>query len=291
MIQCLNVYKRFAAKEVLSGVNIDIPDGQIFGLLGPSGAGKTTLIKILTGQLGFDSGRVTVLDKDVKALSGEDKKKIGIMMDRFGVYERFSCADNLKVFADIYGVPQSRIKEVLEQVGLADAYHTRAVNLSKGMRARLCLARVFMHDPKILFLDEPTSGLDPQTAKQIHRIILDKKESGCTIFLTTHNMEEAASLCDQVALLNEGKIVESGAPEEICRKYNHQKKIMIHLSSGIDEELTHTPGAADEICRLMKEGKIETIHSSEPDLETVFLELTGRKLEEEEENEKQHDSI
>ncbi len=291
MIQCLNVYKRFAAKEVLSGVNIDIPDGQIFGMLGPSGAGKTTLIKILTGQLSFDSGRVTVLDKDVKALSGEDKKKIGIMMDQFGVYERFSCADNLKVFADIYGVPQSRIKEVLEQVGLADAYHTRAVNLSKGMRARLCLARVFMHDPKILFLDEPTSGLDPQTAKQIHRIILDKKESGCTIFLTTHNMEEAASLCNQVALLNEGKIVESGTPEEICRKYNHQKKIMIHLSSGIDEELMHTPGAADEICRLMKEGLIETIHSSEPDLETVFLELTGRKLEEGEENEKQHDSI
>ena len=291
MIQCLNVYKRFAGKEVLSGVNIDIPDGQIFGLLGPSGAGKTTLIKILTGQLGFDSGRVTVLDKDVKALNGEDKKKIGIMMDRFGVYERFSCADNLKVFADIYGVPQSRIKEVLEQVGLADAYHTRAVNLSKGMRARLCLARVFMHDPKILFLDEPTSGLDPQTIKQIHRIIRDKKESGCTIFLTTHNMEEAASLCGRVALLNEGKIVESGAPEEICRKYNHQKKIMIHLSSGKDEELTHTPGAADEICRLMKEGKIETIHSSEPDLETVFLELTGRKLEEGEENEKQHDSI
>ena len=97
MIQCLNVYKSFAGKEVLSGVNIDIPDGHIFGLLGPSGAGKTTLIKILTGQLGFERGSVTVLDKDVKALNGDDKKKIGIMMDQFGVYERFSCADNLKV--------------------------------------------------------------------------------------------------------------------------------------------------------------------------------------------------
>lgn len=286
MIQCLNVYKSFAGKEVLSGVSIDIPDGHIFGLLGPSGAGKTTLIKILTGQLGFDRGSVTVLDKDVKALNGDDKKKIGIMMDQFGVYERFSCADNLKVFAGIYGVPGSRIKETLEQVGLADALRTPAANLSKGMRARLCLARVFMHSPKILFLDEPTSGLDPQTMRQIHRIILDKKKEGCTIFLTTHNMEEATSLCDRVALLNEGKIVESGAPEEICRKYNHQKKIMLHLSSGKDEELKHGGDSADEICRLMKEGKIETIHSSEPDLETVFLELTGRKLEEGEENEK-----
>ena len=208
------------------------------------------------------------------------------MMDQFGVYERFSCADNLKVFAGIYGVPGSRIKETLEQVGLADALRTPAANLSKGMRARLCLARVFMHSPKILFLDEPTSGLDPQTMRQIHRIILDKKKEGCTIFLTTHNMEEAASMCDRVALLNEGKIVESGAPEEICRKYNHQKKIMLHLSSGKDEELKHGGDSADEICRLMKEGKIETIHSSEPDLETVFLELTGRKLEEGEENEK-----
>ena len=286
MIQCLNVYKSFAGKEVLSGVNIDIPDGHIFGLLGPSGAGKTTLIKILTGQLDFDRGSVTVFDKDVKALNGDDKKKIGIMMDQFGVYERFSCADNLKVFAGIYGVPGSRIKETLEQVGLADALRTPAANLSKGMRARLCLARVFMHSPKILFLDEPTSGLDPQTMRQIHRIILDKKKDGCTIFLTTHNMEEAASLCDRVALLNEGKIVESGAPEEICRKYNHQKKIMLHLSSGKDEELKHGGDSADEICRLMKEGKIETIHSSEPDLETVFLELTGRKFEEGEENEK-----
>ncbi len=286
MIQCLNVYKSFSGKEVLTGVNIDIPDGRIFGLLGPSGAGKTTLIKILTGQLGFDRGSVTVLDKDVKALNGDDKKKIGIMMDQFGVYERFSCADNLKVFAGIYGVPGNRIKETLEQVGLAEALRTPAANLSKGMRARLCLARVFMHSPKILFLDEPTSGLDPQTMRQIHRIILEKKKEGCTIFLTTHNMEEAASLCDRVALLNEGKIVESGAPEEICRKYNHQKKIMLHLSSGKDEELKHGGDSADEICRLMKEGKIETIHSSEPDLETVFLELTGRKLEEGEENEK-----
>ncbi|MCR5250399.1 MAG: ABC transporter ATP-binding protein [Lachnospiraceae bacterium] len=280
MIQCSGVRKKYADKEVLKGIDLDIPSGRIFGLLGPSGAGKTTLIRIITGQQGADSGRVRVLDKEVGELSGKDKKQFGIMMDQFGLYERLSCIDNLKIFADVYGVPYRRIKDILELVGLADAAKKPASALSKGMRARLCLARVFMHAPGIIFLDEPTSGLDPQTARSVHKLILEKKESGCTIFLTTHNMEEASSLCDTVALLNEGTIVEEGTPGEICRKYNHQKKIKLHLASGEDMELEHEKSSAEEIARLLEEGRIETIHSSEPNLETVFLELTGRKLEE-----------
>lgn len=282
MIQCQNVYKSFDKRTVLNGINFDIPDGKIFGLLGPSGAGKTTLIKIMTGQLDFDEGVVRTLDKDVAKLTGEDKKKIGIMMDQFGVYERLSCADNLKIYADIYGIPHSRVKEILQMVGLAEAINLPASNLSKGMRARLQLARVFMHSPKIIFLDEPTSGLDPQSMRAIHRMILDKKKEGCTIFLTTHNMEEASVLCDTVALLNDGKIIESGEPKEVCRKYNHHKKIILHLSNGEDMELSHGVESAEVICDLLKSGEIETIHSSEPTLETVFLDLTGKKLEEEE---------
>ena len=282
MIHCESVYKSFSGKTVLSGLGFDISDGEIFGLLGPSGAGKTTLIKILTGQLAFDRGTVAVFDKNVLSLSGEDKKNIGIMMDQFGVYERLSCIDNLKIFADIYGVAHDKIKSTLEQVGLGDAGKKSASTLSKGMRARLALARVFMHSPKLIFLDEPTSGLDPQTMRQIHKIILDKKKEGCTIFLTTHNMEEASMLCDRVALLNEGMIVEDGSPEEICRKYNHQKTIKLHLSSGEEVVIPHESGSAERISRLLSDGSIETIHSSEPTLETVFLELTGRKLEEDE---------
>ena len=282
MIYCKNVQKSFSGKKVLSGIGFEIEDGEIFGLLGPSGAGKTTLIKILTGQLDFDSGTVTVMNKSVASLTGIDKKNIGIMMDQFGVYERLSCFDNLKIFADIYGIPHSKINEVLTRVGLERDVKTPASKLSKGMRARLSLARVFMHSPKLIFLDEPTSGLDPQTMKQIHKLILEKKKDGCTIFLTTHNMEEAYKLCDNVALLNEGVIVEQGNPEEVCRKYNHQKKIKIHLTSGEDMELEHNKEAASKIECLLSEGMLETIHSSEPTLETVFLELTGRKLEEEE---------
>lgn len=281
MIKCESVVKRFDEKTVLSGINIKIPKGKIFGLLGPSGAGKTTLIKILTGQLDYDRGRVSILGKDVKSLTGEDKKQIGIMMDQFGVYERLSCYDNLKIFANLYKIPSSKISENLELVELGDAAKKSASELSKGMRVRLQLARVFMLSPKILFLDEPTTGLDPMTQKKIHNIIMSKKEEGCTIFLTTHNMEEAAKLCDTVALLNEGLIVDSGNPEEICRKYNHQKRINILLKSGEKLELDHDKKSADPIRMLLMNDEIVTIHSSEPTLETVFLELTGRKLEEE----------
>ena len=284
MITAKGICKSFADKQVLSGIDLDIKPGTIFGLLGPSGAGKTTLIKIITGQIGFDSGVVSVFGKNVKELTGEDRKKIGIMMDDHGVYDRLSVADNLKIFCDIYGIPYSGIGKALEEVGLADSARKPAMKLSKGMLARLKLARVFMVSPKILFLDEPTSGLDPMTMKYIHKLILDRRDSGCTVFLTTHNMEEAVALCDDVALLNEGKIVDHGAPSEICRRYNHQKKIKKKKKNGEEISLPHGAESAEKISSLIAQGKVETIHSSEPTLETVFIELTGRKLEAEEEN-------
>lgn len=281
MIKCKNVAKSFDDKAVLKGISFDITEGQIFGLLGPSGAGKTTLIKILTGQLSFDGGEVITLDKEIEKLTGEDIRKIGIMMDQFGVYERLSCSDNLKIYADIYGIQYSKIKEILQYVGLGGAEKRSASKLSKGMEARLRLARVFIHSPKLVFLDEPTSGLDPKSMQAIHKLILDKKKDGCTIFLTTHNMEEAAKLCDKVALLNEGEIVEIGKPSDVCLKYNHKKKIILRLTSGEEMELSHDATSAKKIYELMQENTIEAIHSSEPNLETVFLEITGRKLQEE----------
>ena len=282
MIVCKNICKSFGDKKVLSGIDIEVSDGMIFSLLGPSGAGKTTLIKILTGQLKFENGDAYILDKNVKALTGNDRKKIGIMMDSFGVYDRLSCRDNLKIFASIFDVDEDRIDDILKLVGLEEAAKRPAGKLSKGMRARLQLARAFMQDPKVLFLDEPTSGLDPTSMRAIHKIILDKKKEGCTIFLTTHNMVEAASLSEKVALLNEGRIVECGEPREICRKYNHQKKILIHTESGEDIELDHKPESSQKIKDYLDSGMLSTIHSSEPSLESVFLEITGRKIEEDE---------
>ena len=273
-----NITKSFGERKVLDGISFEVGKGEIFGLLGPSGAGKTTLIKILTGQLKAESGSSVINDKNSDRLKGRDYLSFGIMMDNFGLYERLSCFDNLKVFARLYKLENDRIHKALEEVGLSKAEKTAASNLSKGMKSRLRLARALMTDPVILFLDEPTSGLDPATADEIQQMILANKQSGKTIFLTTHNMAEAEKLCDNIALLNEGKIVEYGQPQEICRRYHHQKTLRLHLTDGSDMEIAHDTRAGDIVSELLKNGRVETIHSAEPNLETVFMELTGKEL-------------
>lgn len=278
-IEMKGVVQKFADKEVLKGVNLQVHAGEIFGLLGPSGAGKTTIIKILTGQIKQTEGESRILGKNAKSVGAADYKKLGMMMDNFGLYERLSCYDNLDLFAKIYDIPRARISQVLEKVGLAEAGKHPVSKLSKGMRGRLALARAVLSEPALLFLDEPTSGLDPSTAAYIHQLIRDEQKRGATIFLTTHNMEEADKLCDHITLLNEGKVVEYGEPKAICRKYNHQNKLLIRLLGGKYVELLNDSSAADEVKEYLKNGMVETIHSTEPSLETVFMELTGRKFE------------
>jgi len=278
-VETRNIGHSFGQKRILEDVNITLEKGEIFGLLGPSGAGKTTLIKILTGQLIPSSGESSVLGIRSGDLRGEDYRQIGIMMEQFGLYERLSCYDNLSLFARIYGIPKEKILPALGKVDLSGAKRTLAANLSKGMKSRLQLARVLMASPMLLFLDEPTGGLDPSTSGEIRKLILEEKSRGVTVFLTTHNMAEAEKLCDHVALLNEGEIVAHGAPNELCRRYNREKKLKIHLRSGEDMELAQDASAAGEIQRLLESGELETIHSTEPNLENVFMELTGRSLD------------
>lgn len=279
VIQIKKIEQKFGEKTVLHNIDMHIQKGEILGLLGPSGAGKTTLIKILTGQLKPTSGTALIFGKESTSLSGKDYCGIGMMMDNFGLYDRLNCYDNLLFFAKIYGISKKKINQALTRVGLSGAKKTLASNLSKGMRSRLLLARVLMVEPEILFLDEPTSGLDPATTEEIHKIILEEKQKGVTIFLTTHNMTEAEKLCDHIALLNDGKIMEYGEPKEICRRYNHQKRIKVHLYNGADVELSHDKASVDILTQYWEQEAIETIHSTEPNLETVFMELTGRKFE------------
>ncbi len=270
------VSKSFTGKQVLKDVSVSVSEGEIFGLLGPSGAGKTTLIKILTGQLNFD-GCAEIMNKDCHLLGREVYDYIGMQLDNCGIYDRLSCYDNLLLFARIHGVDKRIVKDVLEYVGLESGKDI-AGKLSKGMTQRLVLARAILHAPKILFLDEPTSGLDPATTRKIHHLLMDLKKQGITIFLTTHNMEEAYKMCDHIALLNDGKIVEYGVPEELCRKYNQDNMITILFCDGTTMQVKNDPGNADEIALAFASGKVDSIHSSEPDLETVFIKLTGRGL-------------
>lgn len=273
-----NISKSFNDKCVLDEVNLKIKEGEIFGLLGPSGAGKTTLIKILTGQLKPDRGEGKIFGKSCSRLDREDYKMIGMVLDNSGLYDRLSCYDNMLLPARIYGVDKKRIEELLKRVGLEDAAKKAVEKLSKGMRQRLVLARAMLHSPKLLFLDEPTSGLDPAVTQTIHGLLQELKQEGTTIFLTTHNMDEAYRLCDHVALLNDGRIVEYGVPEELCRKNNTQNIITILCKDKSMVKLKNTRENADKIMGYFQDECVESIHSSEPNLETVFVELTGRRL-------------
>lgn len=231
MITMRNVTKSYDGKSVLTDVNLEVKKGEIFGLLGPSGAGKTTIINILTQQLQPDSGEAFI---DVTP------RELGIMLDSGGLYNHLNCLENLDLYARIYDLPKGTALEVLKSVGLGDDVKKAASQLSRGMNQRLALARAILYSPKLLFLDEPTSALDPGTARGICTLLRQLCDKGATIFLTTHNMDEALKLCDRVALLHEGKIVEQGAPESLCTQYNAMRTV--------------------------------------PDLEAVFLELTGVTL-------------
>ena len=232
MIQMNNVVKRFGNQTVLSDVTFTANDREIFGLMGPSGAGKTTIINILTNQLDADGGTFDI---------GVNMLEAGLMLDADGLFVRLSCLENLNVFAEIYGISRNKSLEVLKNVGLGDASKKAVNTLSKGMKQRLAIARAILHEPKVLFLDEPTSGLDPSTAKGIHTLIKGLCDNGATVFLTTHNMDEAIKLCNQVVLLHKGKIIEQGIPLEICERHDSFKTV--------------------------------------PDLEAVFIKLTGAILE------------
>ncbi|MDO5575002.1 MAG: ABC transporter ATP-binding protein [bacterium] len=273
-----HVTKRYGAHEVLSDVSCSIKKGEIFGLLGPSGAGKTTLIKILTGQIKHYLGDAEVLGMGSKDLSDREYEQMGMVLDDSGLYERLSSYDNLLLFARIHGIAKERIAEVTEYVQLQDAMKTPAGKLSKGMKQRLVFARAILHQPLLLFLDEPTSGLDPVTTAKVHDLIFELREGGATVFLTTHDMEEATKLCDNIALLNEGKIVEYGNPAEICRKHNEENKIFILKKDGSEVILPNAQESAQKIADYFEGNCVLSIHSSEPTLETVFITLTGRGL-------------
>lgn len=261
----------FQHHMVLKGIDLTINQGEIFGLIGPSRVGKTTLINILTGQLLPTSGEVFVFGRDTKQLGDTEYSQMGMVFDVPGLFERLSCEQNLSIFADIYGIDKKRISHVLEKVNLAASAKTKVSRLSKGMRQRLIIARAILHSPKLLFLDEPTSGLDPLNTSDIHKLILSLKESGTTIFLTTHKMDEAMSLCDRVALLSEGVLIENDAPDEICRKYNLENSLHILLKNGERVILPNTADSKETISEYMKNEQIVSIHSSEPNLEDVFL--------------------
>lgn len=275
VIVAKDIRKIFNKAVALDAISFSIEKGQIFGFLGPSGSGKTTTINILTGQLMADNGQSSILGQDSRKLTSQELGKIGLVGDTSGFYEKISLYNNLLFYSKYYGIDKTTVDNLLKQVGLYDSRKTVAEKLSTGMKQRMLLARALINKPRVLFLDEPTSGLDPATSQTIHSLILELKAAGTAIFLTTHDMNEATLLCDKLALLNEGRLVEQGSPKDLIQKYNQNKRVKLSYQDGSERILDFT-----ELGQAMASDseKIIAIHSCEPTLEDIFIQLTGGKL-------------
>ncbi|RSJ80792.1 Fluoroquinolones export ATP-binding protein [Streptococcus cristatus] len=267
-----NLRKNFKGKIALQDINLSINGGEIFGFLGPSGAGKTTTINILTGQLSPDEGAAKILGEDCTQLTSDKFLELGIMSDNVGFYDRLSLYDNLIFFAKFHNVEISYLDSLLKRLKLYDDRFKKAEKLSTGMKQRMLLIRAILHSPQLIFLDEPTSGMDPTLSQIVHDLLLEIKEAGTTIFLTTHNMEEATKLCDSIALLHKGKIIESGSPHDIIDKYSQTDKVKVTYFDG--KEIIVPKG---EVSKYLGKN-VKTINSLETNLESIFIQLTGEKL-------------
>ncbi len=229
-----NVSKKLGGRQVLNKVSFTIETGDIFGYLGPNGAGKTTTIRILLGLMTPNSGRVTVLGKNVSV--DENRRKIGFVLETDGLYDQMTAQDNLAFFGRLYGVvqPADRIREILQLVRLSDRAKDKVAAYSKGMRQRLALARAMIHNPDILVLDEPTAGVDPTGQVEVRQIILDMASRGKTVFFSSHNLDEVQRICNRIALINRGVIQLYGETEKLQRQMG-KSEVQVETSAPIPE--------------------------------------------------------
>jgi ABC-2 type transport system ATP-binding protein len=278
IIEVKDLVKTFSNQPALEGVHFQVKRGEIFGFLGPSGSGKTTTIKILTGQMNPTTGSASVFGGPVSKLKQPHyRKRFGVLTDNSGLYERLSINDNLKLYCDLYDVPRSRIEESLAIVNLTKEKNKKTSALSKGMKQRVILARTLLHEPELLFLDEPTSALDPVNTLHIYEGLRALNAKGTTIFLTTHDMYEADTLCDRVAFLNKGKIQLLDTPDHLKKKYA-DGTVTVEMANGQKIIVPIGAEGAQQLYELMKTDQVARIYSNEPTLGDIFIQVTGRKL-------------
>ncbi|MFU8786341.1 MAG: ATP-binding cassette domain-containing protein [Candidatus Izemoplasmataceae bacterium] len=280
MIKVNNLSFSYTKKPFIEALSFEINKGEIFGFLGPSGAGKSTLQKILTGVLSGYHGEVLVNDIEVKTADKAFYEKIGVDFEFPSLYEKLTAKQNLDFFASLY--PKFRdIEALLTSVDLAFNQHKKVMHYSKGMKSRLNFIKALVHDPDVLFLDEPTSGLDPTNARMMKDIILEEKRKGKTIILTTHNMHDAAELCDRVAFIVDGAIRALDTPRNLIMSKGATKISYTYLNSDQENSKTihlNETNKDDQLIALIKANKLRSIHSSEPTLNDIFVEVTGRTL-------------
>jgi len=270
--------KHYKNVKAVDGITFTVAEGEIFSLLGHNGAGKSTTIKMLTGRARPTAGSATVLGKDVVTERDRIKPLINLVSEEQNLYERMTGRENLVFFAQLYGIGEAVVDELLRTVGLAEVATRRVKTYSNGMKQRLLIARALVNRPRVLFLDEPTAGLDPLAAREVRDLVKSQARRGTTVFLTTHYMEEADELSDHVAFISQGKIVALDIPRELKLRYGSRTAKVLLRSR---QEATIRLDMAADASRLeqwMRGDEVLTIHSQEGTLEDVFIALAGRAL-------------
>ena len=281
MIIVNNVDFSYTQQPFIREVSFEVGKGEILGFLGPSGAGKSTLQKILTGILTDYTGSVVVDGIEVKNHKSSFYENIGVDFEFPSLYEKFTATENLQFFGSLYSKALIPIPTLLNMVGLSQDANKKVSDFSKGMKSRLNFIKALIHQPDILFLDEPTSGLDPSNARIMKDIIMNLKNEGKTIILTTHNMNDAAELCDRVAFIVDGQIKALDTPHNLIRQRGYSKIGYSYLENGIEKQvevLKDKTSSDTKLQTLIATNNLLSIHSYEPTLEHIFIEITGRVL-------------
>jgi ABC-2 type transport system ATP-binding protein len=278
MIEVSGLHKHFGEVRAIDGISFAVAPGEILGFLGHNGAGKTTTVRVLTGRARPTSGSARVAGFDVVEQRSRLKPLINLVFEDQNLYQRLTGRENLHLFAQLYGVSRQRADDLLETVGLSEAAGRKVKTYSSGMKQRLMIARALINKPRVLFLDEPTRGLDPTSAREVRGLVRDLAETGATVFLTTHYMEEADELCDRVAFLSHGRIVALDSPQELKLRFGERSAVV--LLKDRSEHTVRLDDAADgsELSTWMAEGQVLSVHSQEGTLEDVFVSLAGRPL-------------
>ncbi len=282
IIRVENLSYSYDGKPAVDRISFSIKRGEILGFLGPNGAGKTTTLKLLSGLLPLQEGKIFMLGIDISRNRKECQAKIGVTFEEKNLYEDMTAEENLKFFAALFGKRKLDPRPLLERVGLKPGNKNRVQTYSKGMKQRLMIARALVNDPEILLLDEPTDGLDPISARAIREVILTEKRRGVSVFLTTHDMMEADILSDRVAFINEGRIVALDTPDNLKHKYGKRIVKVRYFKEGelTEEDLSleekETPRRIESIMRTYG---VFDMHTEEATLEDIFIRFTGRRLE------------
>ena len=306
-IEVKNLSKYYGKFLAVDNVSFSVEKGEIFGFLGPNGAGKSTTQRMLTSLLTPSDGQINILGHDLAHDAYPAKGQIGLVPEESNVYTELSAWDNLMFTGRLYRMSKedrsARAEELLKTFGLWEKRDVKVENFSKGMRRRLSIAMAIIHTPALLFLDEPTPGLDAQSARAIQSIIRQLSTEGTTVFMTTHQIEEANQLCDRVAIINHGKIAAIDTPEKLKQTFQQVQSVEIAFTQspkGLEEKLTALP----EVSTVVKVGDkwrlyndsppillpllvqfaekenlgIQSLNTLAPSLEDVFLQITGQEV-------------